>query len=133
MARSRSARLGYDGEHAVELYLNNHGIEVYRPRAGSARDKGDLVGAGVVISVKNWGNLALAEWLNALPAMCRNARLPVGVVWHKRRNRASPGEWYVTMNGATFLTLLRAYRVSSIRGTQAPHPVHDVVVDTPPG
>lgn len=106
---SRASRLGYDGEHAVELYLCNKGFACYRPRAGARRDCGDLAGLPLVVSVKNHAALALADWVNALPRMCEASGLTAGVVWHKRRNRASPGEWYVTMTGETFLALLATY------------------------
>lgn len=108
--RSRSARLGYDGEHAVELYLHTHGFPVYRPRAGSPQDRGDLIGQPLVISVKNYANPRLAEWVDALPRMRTAAEQPVGVVWHKRRGRGSPADWYVTMTGTDFLVFLAAYK-----------------------
>jgi hypothetical protein len=107
---SRNSRLGYDGEHAVEMYLASRGFPCYRPRAGTRRDAGDLAGLPMVISIKNRAALALAEWVEALPRMCEAAGLKHGVVWHKRRNRGSPADWYVTMTGETFMALLASYR-----------------------
>jgi hypothetical protein len=113
MSQNRSHRLGYEAEHAVETILNVSGFPVYRPRAGAAQDKGDLIGAGVVISVKNHARTSLSEWIGALPRMCEAASLPCGVVWHKRRGKGSPGDWYVTMDGDTFLVFLTAYNAVS--------------------
>lgn len=110
MPRNRSSRLGYEAEHAIETFLTEHGFTVYRPRAGSPMDKGDVLGTPVVISVKNWKRLALAEWVDALPRMKDAAGREVGVVWHKKRGKGSPGDWYVTLTGEDFLALLAAYR-----------------------
>ena len=112
---SRASRLGYDGEHAVEAYLNDEGFPCWRPRAGAAQDQGDLAGLPVVVSVKNHKALDLAGWVGALPRMCVAAAKDYGVVWHKRRGKASPGDWYVTMDGATFMVFLRAFEVYRAR------------------
>jgi len=108
-ARSRSSRLGYDGEHAVQLYLNARGFPCERPRAGMVQDRGDLIGLPIVVSIKNVARMDLAGWVGALPRMCRAASVPLGVVWHKRRGRGSPADWYVTMTGETFVALMRSY------------------------
>lgn len=106
---SRNSRLGYDAEHMIQLWLAEHGYPSERPRAGAPNDRGDLVGLPVVVSVKNHRTLALAEWVDALPRMTDAAGVSHGVVWHKRRGRGSPGAWYVTMTGETFVAFLRAY------------------------
>lgn len=107
---SRASRLGYDAEHAIEVYLAEHGFACVRPRAGAPQDRGDLAGLPVVVSIKNHKATELGKWMSALPRMCAAAGLPLGVVWHKRRGKASPADWYVTTDGATFLALLAAYR-----------------------
>ena len=109
MTRNRAHALGYEAEHAVEVYLRERGYPTTRPRAGAAQDKGDLAGLPVVVSVKNHATIRLADWVGALPRMCSAAELPHGVVWHKRRGKGSPGEWYVTMPGSTFLAFLDSY------------------------
>lgn len=108
-------RLGYDAEHAIALYLASWGYGVERPRAGSHQDRGDLLGLPVVVSVKNHRGLDLSGWVGALPGMCAAAGLDHGVVWHKRRGRSSPGEWYVTTTGDTFIALLRGYETYRAR------------------
>jgi hypothetical protein len=105
----RNHRLGYDAEHAVEVMWGQRGRPVYRPRAGAAKDVGDLVGLPIVQSVKNWNHLALAEWIDDMETQMDNSGLYTGVVWHKRRGKASPMDWYVTTTGACAVTLLEAY------------------------
>lgn len=106
---SRNSRLGYDGERAVEVLWNERGRPVMRPRAGAAKDIGDLVGLPIVQSVKNWGSLDLPRWVRGMQDQMVNAGLPVGVVWHKRRGKASPLDWYVTTSGLVAVELIEAY------------------------
>jgi hypothetical protein len=105
----RSHRLGYEAEHVVETYLTSAGYEVLRPRAGAARDKGDIYGLPIVISVKNTATPRLSGWLLDLEGMIENKGVATGCVWHKRRGRGSPAQWYVTMTGGQFMVFLRAY------------------------
>jgi hypothetical protein len=107
---SKASRLGYDAEHAVQVFLAKYGFASYRPRAGTHQDTGDLTGLPVVVSVKNHARTELAEWVDALRLMTSHAGLDLGVVWHKRRGRGDPADWYVTTTGEHFMTLLRAYR-----------------------
>lgn len=102
-------RLGYDAEHAVEVMWNERGRPVMRPRAGAQKDVGDLVGLPVVQSVKNHKSLALADWVNGMQTQMMNAGLPMGVVWHKRRGKGSPLDWYVTTTGGCAVVLLDSY------------------------
>ncbi len=102
-------RLGYVGERAVEVMWNERGRPVRRPRAGAAKDVGDLVGMPLVQSVKNHKALALADWVAGMQAQMANAGLPVGVVWHKRRGKASPLDWYVTTSGLVAVQLIETY------------------------
>lgn len=108
----RSHEKGYEGERPIELLLAYEGYEVYRPRAGRPRDRGDIVGVdGVVISVKNHETSRLAGWLDAVQLMKANADKALGVVWHKRRRHAQPTSWYVTMTGSDFLTFLYCFQM----------------------
>jgi hypothetical protein len=107
--RSRSARLGYDGERAVEVFLRNRGYGVDRPRAGRHEDIGDLAGLPLVVSVKNHAQPRLAEWCNDLEQMIGHSPWETGVVWHKKRGRSDPGLWYVTMTGYDFVPFLASY------------------------
>lgn len=107
---SRNSKLGYDAEHAVEAWFRSHiSPDVYRPRAGTIYDTGDIRGLPFVVSVKNHADLRLADWVGDLAAMCQNAKLSTGVVIHKRRGRGSVDDWYVTTSGALALPLLVSY------------------------
>lgn len=102
-----SSRRGYAGEAPIEAMLKLNGRHgVYRPRAGRARDEGDLGGVPLVISAKNHGRMELSTWVNELESQCVNAGVSSGVVWHKRRGRGHPLDWYVTTSGRLFLPLL---------------------------
>lgn len=81
-----------------------------RALAGS-QDRGDIAGIpGVVIEVKNAARTELAAWLDEanregdFDSLNWDGDLPV--VWHKRRGKGSPGEWYVTMDGFAFVAVL---------------------------
>jgi hypothetical protein len=95
-----SHRKGYAAEHAVEVLLRERypfeAEHILRPRAGSSKDVGDIVGLPVVISVKNYVEPRLSGWVNDLEGMCENSGKGVGVVWHKTRGKASPLHWMVT-------------------------------------
>lgn len=106
---SYESKKGYSAERAVEVMWNERNRPVMRPRAGAALDIGDLVGLPVLQSVKNHRALALADWVDGMGVQCGNAGLGVGVVWHKRRGKGHPFEWYVTTTGAMAVTLLEAY------------------------
>lgn len=107
---SPSARKGYTAEHAIEELLTAQGYDgIYRPRAGARDDHGDIRGLPITISVKNRKVMDLAGWVDALRPMIKANRHFAGVVWHKRRGRASPLNWYVTMTGADFLDMLGPY------------------------
>lgn len=106
---SRESKKGYSAEHALEETLKACGFPLaYRPRAGRHDDVGDLAGLPIVISVKNHASLTLAQWVDEANAM-GDREDKLAVVWHKRRLHASPREWYVTMDGQTFLAFLGAY------------------------
>jgi hypothetical protein len=106
---SANAKKGYSAEHAVEALLTDRGYSVYRPRAGRQRDTGDLAGLPTVISVKNHVTLHLAEWVGDLESMVVAANVGTGVLWHKRRGKGDPRDWYVTTSGRLFLPLLGEY------------------------
>lgn len=100
---SQNSRKGYDGERPIELFMLERGLNVARPRAGQPHDVGDLSGLPYVISAKNQKSLKLAEWVSDAEGMAVNAGLRSAVVWHKKRGKASPLDWYVTMSGRLFL------------------------------
>ncbi len=110
---SRNKAKGTAAESAVVAYLRGlHWPHAERRASNGAHDRGDVTlgnGAGVVIEVKNRRDLALAEWVDEAAVEGTNAHADVAVVWHKRRGKGSPADWYVTMTGATFAELLRGW------------------------
>jgi hypothetical protein len=100
---------GYTAEHAVELVMQRYHPEASRPRAGKFDDVGDIAGIPIVISVKNHRAMKLADWLAGVKRMVAAAKLPLGVVWHKKIGKGKPEDWYVTMDGATFLAFYEVY------------------------
>ena len=108
---SRERARGTAAESAVCRYLREHGFPHAERRAGSGRlDRGDVAGLpGVVIEVKACARTELASWLDECAVETRNDNADVGAVWHKRRGRGDPGEWFVTMSGATFISLVHHY------------------------
>jgi hypothetical protein len=83
--------------------------EVERRTLAGAYDKGDIwiPGMPVVIEVKNHARMDLATWVAECEKERLNARAEIGAVWHKRRGKGHPRDWYVTLLGQDFMTLLR--------------------------
>lgn len=106
---SATSKKGYAAEHLVEMFLHEVAPECYRPRAGATADVGDIAGLPFVVSVKNHVRMDLAGWVDDAWQMTRNAGKGFGVVWHKRRGRGHPRDWYVTMRGADFFVLAQLY------------------------
>jgi hypothetical protein len=109
---SANSRKGYAGERPIELLLHEVGlIGADRPRAGRQRDCGDFGGVPLVISAKNHSKLDLAGWVNDLESQVVHAGAHSGVVWHKKRGRGDPRDWYVTTSGRLFLPILNELRL----------------------
>lgn len=104
---SRASRLGYEAEHAVEDTLKQMGLLVWRPRAGAARDRGDIGGLPMVLSIKNRGKVELAEWNKDLQTQVVNAGVSTGYVIHKQRGKPL-GDWFVTTNMRLWLPTVNA-------------------------
>jgi len=105
-ARSKGTRW----ETAIVDYLRSHGAPHAERRAPSgAKDRGDVAGIpGLVIEAKSHTGMRLADWLDEAEKERVNAGADLAVVWHHRRGKASAGDGYVTMDGRTFVRLLRA-------------------------
>lgn len=102
---------GTAAETAVVNYLKDEHNYLYveRRSLSGANDRGDIAGIpGVVIEVKAEKSLKLSEWLKEAEVERINDNANVAVVWHKRVGKGSPGEWYVTMTGNQFSSLLKA-------------------------
>jgi hypothetical protein len=106
---SRERQRGTAWESEIVRSLQAEGFPYAERRALSgARDKGDLTGLpGVVVEAKNESRTDLSGWLNEAHTERDNAGADVGAVWFKRRGKASAGDAYVLMDGATFARLLR--------------------------
>ena len=103
-AKSRGTR----AETAVVRALRAEGfVHAERRALHGNQDRGDIAGIpGLVIEVKNHARLALAEWVAEMETERDRDGARYGAVWHKRRGRANPHDWYVTMTGQDFLRLL---------------------------
>lgn len=99
---------GTRGESAVVAYLQARGfLDAERRALRGDNDAGDIAGIpDVCIEVKNCAELRLAEWVDEAFAEASNGEAEFGVVWHKRRRKVDPADWYVTMRGEDFASLL---------------------------
>lgn len=105
---SRSKAKGSAWERAIVDYLRTVGWPFAERRlAGNVKDRGDIAGVvGVVIEAKNAARIDLAGWIDEADLERANDNAWLGVVWHKRRGKASAADGYVTMTGAQFTELL---------------------------
>lgn len=100
---------GSGAERDVVKYLKENGFQYADRRlAGATLDKGDISGIpGITIEIKNHAKMDLAGWTEELIVEMANDKAWTGVVWHKRKGRGSPGDWYCTMPGYVWLDLLK--------------------------
>lgn len=109
-AKQAGARAEKDVAAFMAAYTGDNRIE--RRARNGANDRGDITGVRtinggrVVIEVKDCAKLDLAGWVNEAETERGNDDASIGVVWHKKRGKADPADWYVTMTGATFAKLL---------------------------
>ena len=114
LASGVEVKKGPLAEKQVVDFLVANGFPAAERRVmGGKHDRGDVAGIpGLVVEVKNQAKLTLAEWVDEasheaiIPA---TGALDLAVVWHKRRGRGQPGDWYVTMDGWTFLEFLKEW------------------------
>ena len=106
---SASKRKGSQAERDVVAWLKANGYKYADRRlAGATLDKGDISGVpGVTIEIKNHAKMDLAGWTEELIVEMANDKAWTGVVWHKRKGRGSPEDWYCTMPGYVYVDLLR--------------------------
>jgi len=96
-------------ETAIVDFLRVFVPHVERRACNGAKDRGDIAGIpGVVIEAKNARSMDLAGWIDEAEAERVNDGAALGVVWHHRRGRGTPGHGYVTMTGYQFVGLLTA-------------------------
>lgn len=106
---NRSKAKGTAWESAIVAYLVAQGAPYAERRAlAGALDRGDVAGVqGVVIEAKAAARHEFGAWLAEAETERANDRADVGVVWAKRRGKASPADAYVVMTGAALVALLR--------------------------
>jgi hypothetical protein len=106
---NRSKIKGTSAETAVVNYMRGEGFpHVERRALAGNSDRGDLAGVpGLVVEIKNCAKTELAAWVDEARIEQTNDRADLGVVWHKRRGKGSPADWFVTMSGAQFADILR--------------------------
>jgi hypothetical protein len=106
---SASKKKGTAAETAVVQYLRASGfVQAERRTLNGAKDRGDIAGLpGTVIEVKNCARQELGAWIAEAELERDNDHASLGVVWHKRRGKGHPADWFVTMSGAQFANLLR--------------------------
>ena len=100
---------GSRAERAVADYLIERGVPCERIPAGATNDRGDLwvpVIEYPSIDVKDQATITLAAWVDRAKQQAENAGRVAGVVWHKRKGKANPADWYVTTTGEGFLGLM---------------------------
>lgn len=84
-------------------------LAIRAPLTGS-QDRGDYYLPNerrFVIEAKNRTIMALPQWLREAEVEAKNAGVPFGVVWHKKKGSRQPGEQFVTMSVDTFVGLMK--------------------------
>lgn len=106
---SRSKAKGTAAETAVvRAYIAAGATHAERRALSGILDRGDIAGIpGVVTEVKNVSRDGLPGWLDEAEVERVNDGALLAVVWHKRRGKANPLDWFVTMSGRQWLTVLR--------------------------
>lgn len=118
MSRNRASakKAGTAFETAVATYLATHVDDrIERRTKGGAKDRGDVaglrhMGERVTVEVKNAARLDLAGWTAEVETERGHDDAVAGLVVHKRRGTADPGEQWVTLTLADLVALLLGYR-----------------------
>lgn len=108
---SKARVKGTRGENAVVDALIRAGFPYAERRAlNGMNDKGDITGIpGWVFEVKYHDSYAgkIGGWVDEAEVERLNAFAMFGVVWHRRKGKASAEDWYVTMSGQQFINILK--------------------------
>ena len=104
---SKQRAKGTAAETAVVNYLRFAGFQhADRAPLRGKNDQGDITGLGsVCVEVKNHQQINLADFLDQARREGKGWAA-YSVAWIKRRGKSSPGDWYVLMDGATFVHML---------------------------
>ncbi len=118
MTRNRASakKAGTRFERATADYLAEHVSDVIdrRVRNGN-RDRGDIGGlrahgSEVVIECKDCAKTSLGAWITEADIERGNADALAGLVAHKRRGTADPGDAYITCTLRDLVALLTGHR-----------------------
>lgn len=113
---NRSRNKGTAAETDVNNYVNESGTYAHRNALSGSLDKGDitipLLPGNIIVEVKNEKKMTLSEYVDEANVEAENAKALFGVAWHKRRGKVSPANWYVTMDGKTFMKIIEAIKTT---------------------
>jgi hypothetical protein len=107
MTGAASRRKGNRAEVAVVNFLKAHGwdVETSRNSRGGTQKGADILGDfPLAVEVKNQTRVDLPGWWKQAQEQAGDG---MAVVVHKRVGTSEPGEWWVTMDLATLVRLLR--------------------------
>lgn len=105
---SKEKARGTAWESDIVTYLRNWWPAVKRQPLQGKHDEGDIdLFPWACLEAKNQQRMALSEWLDEATREGKNRNSWLNVTWHKRARKASPGHAYVTMDGETFVAVLR--------------------------
>lgn len=104
---SKQKQIGTAAETAVVNYLSKWWPQSKRLPLMGKHDQGDIdVFPWASVEVKSHQRMTLSEWIDESTREGKQRKSWLNVVWHKRVRKGSPGEWYVTMTGDTFVAVL---------------------------
>lgn len=100
---------GNRAEQAVARFLREAGFDAVTSRSAQGFAAGaDILfrdRTPVAIEVKDRDRVDLPAWWRQATGNAKDGE--TAAVWHKRRGHSSPGQWWVTVDGATFVRMLR--------------------------
>ncbi len=110
MSGSSSRRKGNRAELAVAKLLRAEGWQARTSRSVQGVQGGaDLItDCPLSIEVKDHARMELAAWLDQAVAQAEPGA--PGVVFHHRRGKGNPADWYATMRVSDLLALVRQIR-----------------------
>ena len=106
MSKSKAKGTAFETE-IVRTLQSKWWPNAERRTLSGVNDKGDInLHPDVVIEAKDHGTLKFSQWLAEAEKERVNAGASIGVVWAKRRGKASASDAYVVMTGEQFIELL---------------------------
>jgi len=110
MSGATSRRKGQRAEQAVAKLLRSAGWQARTSRSVQGVQGGaDLItDCPLSIEVKDHARMELAAWLDQ--AVAQASPGAPGVVFHHRRGKGNPADWYATMRVSDLLALVRQVR-----------------------